>query len=190
MYRYVKRFIDIVCSLIALLIFSPLLLIIAFLIKIDSKGPIIFKQKRVGLHGELFTIYKFRSMKIDAPNLATDKLGDPSQYVTRVGKILRKTSLDELPQLINILKGDMSIVGPRPALYNQYDLIKKREALNIHSIRPGLTGYAQVMGRDFISDDQKVKYDQFYLENMSLMFDLKIIIMTITRVLKSEGVKV
>lgn len=184
-----KRIIDLILSFMAYLFFLVPMLFIALFIKVESKGPILFKQKRVGKNGELFEIYKFRTMLIDTPNVSTEALGDPSIYITKIGKFLRKTSLDELPQLYNILKGDMSIVGPRPALYNQYNLIKMREKINLNSVRPGLTGYAQVMGRDFISDEQKVEYDQYYLENKSLVFDIRIIWMTFFNVIKSEGVK-
>lgn len=188
-YRYFKRITDIVLAFMALFIFSPLFLLLSFLIKIDSPGPAFFIQKRSGKNGITFEILKFRSMKINTPNLATDQLGDPDQFLTGIGKFLRKTSLDELPQLINILQGDMSFVGPRPALYNQFNLIKARQSLGINQIKPGLTGYAQIMGRDFISDEQKVAYDKYYLDNCSFSLDLKIIFLTFFKVLKAEGVK-
>lgn len=184
-----KRTIDLLLSLAAIIIFMIPMVIIAICIKVESKGPILFKQQRIGIHQNLFEIYKFRSMYTETPNISTEALGDPSDYITKVGKFIRKTSLDELPQLFNIFKGDMSIVGPRPALFNQYNLIDMREKMDVHSIRPGLTGYAQVMGRDFISDEEKVQYDKYYLDNRSLWFDLKIIWMTFFSVLKSEGVK-
>ncbi|WP_421664557.1 sugar transferase [Lysinibacillus telephonicus] len=184
-----KRLLDIIASLVALIFLLIPMIIIGLIIKLDSKGPILFKQQRVGRNKELFNIYKFRTMRTDTPNVSTEELGDPSIYITKVGKFLRKTSLDELPQLINILKGNMSIVGPRPALYNQYDLIAMREVFNVNSIRPGLTGYAQVRGRDFISDEEKVKFDEFYLKNQSLVLDLKIIMWTFITVIKSEGVR-
>ncbi|MGE7982532.1 sugar transferase [Solibacillus sp. NPDC093137] len=184
-----KRVLDFILSLIAIFVFAVPMLVVAFAIKIDSKGPVLFKQHRSGKNRELFQIYKFRSMYIETPNVSTENLGDPSIYITPVGKFIRKTSLDELPQLFNILKGDMSIVGPRPALYNQYDLIKMRDEANVNIVRPGLTGYAQVMGRDFISDIEKVKYDKYYIENQSLFFDLKIIWTTFFNVIRSEGVK-
>lgn len=189
MYNYAKRLIDLVVASIGLIVLSPFLILIILWIKLDSKGPVLFLQKRTGLNGELFTIYKFRSMKIGTPNLATDKLGDPTQYITTSGKFLRKSSLDELPQLINIIKGDMSFVGPRPALYNQYDLIQARKELMIDKIRPGLTGYAQVMGRDFISDDEKVKFDKYYLDNYSVFMDVKIVYLTFIKVVKAENVR-
>lgn len=184
-----KRSLDFILSLLAIIVFLIPMLLIALWIKLDSQGPVFFKQKRVGKDGNLFEIYKFRSMRIDTPNVSTDKLEDPSKFITISGKFIRKTSLDEIPQLINIIKGDMSIVGPRPALYNQYELVAMREQENVNSIRPGLTGYAQVMGRDYISDIEKVKYDKFYIDNQSISFDLKIMWMTVFSVLKSEGVR-
>lgn len=184
-----KRLIDFIISLIAIIIFALPMLIVVLAIKINSKGPVLFMQQRVGKNGELFQIYKFRSMYTETPNVSTEELGDPSVYITPVGKFIRKTSLDELPQLFNILKGDMSIVGPRPALYNQYTLIKMRDETNVNSVRPGLTGYAQVMGRDFITDSEKVAYDRYYVENQSLIFDFRIIWITFFSVIKSEGVK-
>lgn len=184
-----KRLLDMLLSMLAIVVFAVPMCIIALLIKYDSKGPIIFKQKRPGKNKEHFNIYKFRTMQTDTPDVSTEELGDPSTYVTKVGKFLRKTSLDELPQLFNILLGHMSIVGPRPALYNQYELIEMREQLGVNNIRPGLTGYAQVKGRDFISDEQKVSYDKYYLDHMSLALDLKIIWWTAISVIKSEGVR-
>jgi O-antigen biosynthesis protein WbqP len=189
MYKAIKRISDIFMSIGAFIIFSPLFLVLCILIKIDSKGPILFKQKRSGENGSLFMIYKFRTMRIDTPNVATDKLGDPSVYITKVGRFLRKTSLDELPQLLNIIKGDMSVVGPRPALYNQYELIDARKAVDVDSLKPGLTGYAQVKGRDFISDEEKVRYDRYYLDHISFVLDMKIIYLTVMSVVKSEGVR-
>lgn len=186
----IKRIFDVVFGLIILCALLPALIIISVLIKIESDGPVLFVQKRIGINGLLFNIYKFRSMKTSTPNVATDKLLNPEKFVTRIGKILRKTSLDELPQLLNIIKGDMSFVGPRPALYNQYELIESRLRLGINSIKPGLTGYAQIMGRDFISDEQKVAYDKHYLENMSIVFDMQILFSTCFKVIKSENVKI
>ncbi len=182
-----KRLFDIFSSLFAIFIFSPILILISLIIKLESKGPIIFKQDRPGIYNKLFKIYKFRSMKIDTPNVATDLL-DPSDFITKSGKIIRRTSLDELPQLFNILKGDMTVVGPRPALYNQYELIEKRTKVNVHTIKPGLTGLAQVMGRDDNSDNQKVQYDKFYLENQSFILDMYIIYKTIKNTISSEGI--
>ncbi|WP_414042236.1 sugar transferase [Macrococcus sp. EM39E] len=184
-----KRAFDIISSTVAFIIFFPIFIATAIIIKIDSPGPILFKQKRPGLNNKIFHIYKFRSMRVDTPDVATDKLESGSSYVTKSGKFIRKTSIDELPQLVNIIKGDMSVVGPRPALYNQYELIEKRTAKNIHNVRPGLTGYAQVMGRDDLDDDEKVKFDEYYVKNHSFMFDMKIIFLTIMKVFKSDGVK-
>ncbi|MEO4054119.1 sugar transferase [Solibacillus sp. CAU 1738] len=184
-----KRLFDIILSFIAIIIFSVPMLVISTAIKLNSKGPILFKQQRIGKDGVHFEIYKFRSMYVETPNVSTEALGDPTSYITPVGKFIRKTSLDELPQLINILKGDMSIVGPRPALYNQYELIEMRDKLGVNNVRPGLTGYAQVMGRDLISDEKKVDYDKYYLENMTLLFDMKIIRMTFFSVINADGVK-
>jgi O-antigen biosynthesis protein WbqP len=189
MYKYFKRIMDFVLTFFALIVLSPIMLLLIVLIKLESKGPAFFKQKRSGINGSHFIIYKFRSMRTDTPDLATDKLGDPSQYITTVGNFIRKTSLDELPQLFNILKGDMSIVGPRPALYNQYELIAMRDKKGVNKIRPGLTGYAQVMGRDFISDQKKVEFDNYYYQNQSFLLDLKIVLWTVKSVAVSEGVK-
>lgn len=184
-----KRTMDITLSFFSILIFIIPMIIIAMLIKIDSKGPIIFKQQRPGRNKRIFNIYKFRTMRTNTPNLSTEGLGDPSQYITKIGKILRKSSLDELPQLFNILLGDMSLVGPRPALYNQYDLIEMRDKVGVNSIKPGLTGYAQIKGRDFITDKEKVIYDKYYIDNMSLRLDIKIIGWTVRSVIRSEGIK-
>lgn len=185
-----KRLIDIVLSFAAILVFIIPMLIVGLLIKLDSKGPVIFKQQRPGKNKELFNIYKFRTMRTDTPNVSTEELGDPSLYITKLGMFLRKSSLDELPQLFNILVGHMSVVGPRPALYNQYDLIEMRDQAGANAVRPGLTGYAQVKGRDFISDEEKVAYDKYYIENMNFWLDIKIIWWTAKSVVKSEGVKV
>lgn len=191
MYRkYLKRLFDFILSLIGLILLSPIFLVLIILIKLDSKGPIIFKQRRIGKDKREFNIYKFRSMRIDAPKDApTHLLNNPDLYITSVGKFIRKTSLDELPQLINIIKGDMAIVGPRPALYNQYDLISERDKYSANSIRPGLTGLAQISGRDELSIDIKAKYDGEYLEKYNFLLDLKIIFNTAFKVLKSEGIK-
>jgi len=191
MYRkYVKRVIDFTLSLIAMIIFLPVFLIIAILIKLDSKGPVLFKQKRVGKNKKYFYILKFRTMRIDTPeDMPTHMLKNPEMFITRVGKFLRKTSLDELPQIINILKGEMSIIGPRPALWNQYDLIEERDKYGANDIYPGLTGWAQINGRDELPIDIKAKYDGEYVEKMSFLFDVKIFFKTIFNVLRSEGVK-
>jgi O-antigen biosynthesis protein WbqP len=160
------------------------------LIKLDSKGPILFKQKRIGRNKKHFYILKFRTMRIDTPkDTPTHMLENPEQWITKVGKFLRKTSLDEIPQIINILKGDMSIIGPRPALWNQYDLIEERDKYGVHKLYPGLTGYAQINGRDEITIQEKAKLDGFYNDNLGLKLDIKIFMNTIKKVVKSEGVK-
>ena len=187
--KYIKRLIDFLLSLVGTIILSPILLILILLIKITSPGPVFFKQKRVGIHKTYFNIYKFRTMRIDTPkDTPTHLLENPDQYITIIGKFLRKTSLDELPQLFNILKGDMAIVGPRPALWNQYDLIEERDKYHANDILPGLTGWAQVNGRDELEIDVKAKLDGDYVKNMSFGFDCKCFWMTITSVLKHEGV--
>lgn len=183
-----KKIFDICSSLFAVFIFLPILIVTSIAIKIETKGPIVFKQKRPGKNNKIFNIYKFRSMKVETPDVATDKI-DANMYITSSGRFIRKTSIDELPQLFNIIKGDMSVVGPRPALYNQYDLIEKRTNANVHTVKPGLTGLAQVMGRDDITDDQKVQYDKYYIENQSFILDMFIIYKTIKNTITSEGVK-
>lgn len=189
-YPSIKRIIDFILSLIGIIILLPIFLILAIIIKIDSKGPIFFKQKRVGKNKEYFYILKFRTMRIDTPkDMPTHMLENPDIFITKVGKFLRKTSLDELPQIINILKGEMSIIGPRPALWNQYDLIAERDKYGANDIVPGLTGWAQVNGRDELPIDAKAKYDGEYVENMGLIFDIKIFFKTILSVLKSDGIK-
>ena len=187
--KYGKRLIDFLISLLGFIVLSPLFLILCLLIKITSKGPIFFKQKRVGIHKTYFDILKFRTMKIDTPkDVPTHLLSDPDQYITSVGRFLRKTSLDELPQLINIIKGDMSIVGPRPALWNQYDLIEHRDLYQANDVMPGLTGWAQINGRDELEISVKAKLDGEYVQRMSFLFDCKCFLLTITSVLKHEGV--
>ena len=188
-YSIFKRFIDIFISLIAIIIFSPIFLITAILIKIESKGPIIFKQLRAGKESEPFYIYKFRSMKVDAPNKSTNDFKDADAFITKVGKVIRKTSIDELPQLFNILKGDMSIVGPRPVILNEEGLIKLRQEYNVDSLLPGITGWAQINGRDNIGDEEKVRYDYEYLTKRSLRLDMYIILMTAFKVIKGSDVK-
>ncbi|WP_171805157.1 sugar transferase [Enterococcus casseliflavus] len=184
-----KRIIDFLLSLVGIIVLSPVLLLLCMAIKIDSKGPIIFKQKRVGKNKTHFNIYKFRTMKIDTPKeMPTHLLSDPDFYITKVGKILRKTSLDELPQLFNIIKGDMAVIGPRPALWNQYDLIEERDKYGANDIRPGLTGLAQISGRDELEIPIKAKLDGKYTDNISLMMDIKCFFGTITSVFKSDGV--
>ncbi|MDY0338203.1 MAG: sugar transferase [Acholeplasmataceae bacterium] len=188
-YLKFKRFYDFVLSLIGLIVLSPLFLLLIILIKIDSKGPILFKQKRIGSHKTHFYILKFRTMRIDTPkDTPTHMLENPQQWITKVGKFLRKTSLDELPQIINILKGDMSIIGPRPALWNQYDLVEERDKYNVHDLYPGLTGYAQINGRDELPIPEKAKLDGFYVKHISLWLDIKIFFGTIVSIFKSDGV--
>jgi O-antigen biosynthesis protein WbqP len=159
------------------------------IIKIDSKGPILFKQKRVGRHKKHFMILKFRTMRIDTPkDMPTHMLENPDHWITKVGKFLRKTSLDELPQIINILKSDMSIIGPRPALWNQDDLIKERDKYHVHDIYPGLSGYAQINGRDELEIPVKAKLDGYYVDHIGLWLDIKIFFGTIIKIFKSDGV--
>lgn len=189
--RYVewKKFIDLFLSLLGVTFLSPLFLFIMLVIKLDSKGPVFFRQKRVGIHKKHFYILKFRTMWIDTPrDVPTHQLMDPEQYITKVGKFLRKTSLDELPQILNILKGDMSIIGPRPALWNQYDLIEERDKYGANDVMPGLTGWAQINGRDELEIPVKARLDGEYVEKMSFFFDVKCFIGTILSVMKHEGV--
>ncbi len=188
-YFWFKRFYDIVLSFIGLIVLSPLLLVLVILIKLDSKGPILFRQKRIGRNKKHFYILKFRTMRIDTPkDTPTHMLENPQQWITKVGKFLRKTSLDEIPQIINILKGDMSIIGPRPALWNQYDLVEERDKYNVHKLYPGLTGYAQINGRDELPIPEKAKLDGYYVKNISLLLDIKIFFGTIVSIFKSDGV--
>lgn len=190
MYPYIKRGADVILSLLALICLSPVYLIVALAVKISSPGPVLFRQQRVGRGGRLFTIYKFRTMRTDTPrDTATHLLQDPSRYITRVGAFLRRSSLDELPQFFNVLKGDMSIVGPRPALYNQYDLIAAREKAGVNAVRPGITGLAQISGRDELPIPVKVRYDREYVENLSLKMDARCFFGTIISVLRAEGVR-
>ena len=184
-----KRLFDFFMSLIAIILLSPVILIVALAVKFTSPGPILFKQRRIGKDNVEFEIYKFRTMRIDTPNVPTHLLENPEQWITSIGKFLRKTSLDELPQLFNILKGEMSIVGPRPALYNQLDLKKMRTKVGVHKLVPGLTGWAQINGRDEIPLSLKVNLDKEYLERNNFFFDIKIIFMTVLSVLKSDGVQ-
>lgn len=188
MYNVLKRIMDIFASFFGLFVLSPLLIIVALIIFIDDPGPIIFKQKRIGKNNKIFIIYKFRSMKIKTPNLATHLMSNSNNYITRFGRFIRRTSIDEIPQFLNILKGDMSIVGPRPALFNQSDLIDMRTKLDIHKLKPGVTGLAQINGRDELSLETKVKYDKEYSENRSFFYDIKIILLTIKSVILSKGV--
>lgn len=187
--NYIKRVIDFILSLVGLILLSPVFIILCLWIKLDSKGPILFKQKRFGKNKTFFYIYKFRTMRIDTPSdMPTHMLSDPDQYITRTGKFLRKTSLDELPQIINILKGEMAIIGPRPALWNQDDLIAERDRYHANDIKPGLTGWAQINGRDELEIEVKAKLDGDYVKHMSFLFDMKCFFGTITSVLKHDGV--
>lgn len=188
-YRYFKRVIGFMISLIGFIVLIPVFLILIVCIKLDSKGPILFKQRRIGLHKKEFNILKFRTMKIDTPkDTPTHLLENPDMYITRVGKFLRKTSLDELPQIINIIKGDMCIVGPRPALWNQFDLIEERDKYGANDIVPGLTGWAQINGRDELPIDVKAKLDGEYVKKCSFGFDVKCFFLTFVKVLKRDGV--
>ena len=190
MYPFIKRGADVVLSLLALICLSPVYLLVALAVKLTSPGPVLFRQKRVGRGGRLFTIYKFRTMRTDTPrDTATHLLQDPARYITRVGAFLRRSSLDELPQFFNVLKGDMSIVGPRPALYNQDDLIAAREKAGVDAVRPGITGLAQINGRDELPIPVKVRYDREYVENLSLKMDARCFFGTIISVLRAEGVR-
>ena len=184
-----KEYLDIYLSLMALFFLAPVFLTLVIAIKLDSPGPVFFKQKRVGIHQKHFKILKFRTMRTDTPkDMPTHLLQDPDQYITKVGKFLRKTSLDELPQLINIVKGEMSIIGPRPALWNQYDLIEEREKYGANDILPGLTGWAQIHGRDELDIPEKAKLDGYYVDNLSFGLDVKCFFGTILSVLRSDGV--
>jgi O-antigen biosynthesis protein WbqP len=177
-----------VAALFLILLFSPVFIIVGLLIFMEDGFPVFFKQKRVGKNYSFFQIYKFRSMKKSTPNVATHLLGDPAKYLLRSGKIIRKLSLDELPNLINIIKGDMVFVGPRPALYNQDDLMALRVAAGVDKLKPGITGWAQVNGRDEISIEEKVRFEKEYLNRKNIFFDLQIIIKTFTSVLMSKNV--
>lgn len=190
MYRtFFKRLLDIILSGCAIVILSPLLLIIAVAIKIDDPGPVLFRQKRVGIHKTLFSIMKFRTMKMDTPkDTPTHLLENPEQYITKVGKFLRKSSLDELPQIFQIFTGKMSIIGPRPALWNQFDLIAERDKYGANDVRPGLTGWAQINGRDELPIEVKARFDGEYVEKLSFLFDCKCFFGTIGAVLKHDGV--
>lgn len=186
--KILKRLLDILLASAGIIVLAVPMGIIAVAIKADSKGPVFFKQKRVGLNKEYFEILKFRTMRIDTPHdVPTHELSDPQKWITKVGKILRKTSLDELPQLFNIFKGEMSVIGPRPALWNQFDLIEERDKYNANSVRPGLTGLAQISGRDELEISLKAKLDGEYVNKMSFTFDCKCFLKTIKSVLKSEG---
>ena len=190
MYRkFGKRLVDIVLSGCGILVLAPVYLLLAIAIKIDDPGPVFFRQKRVGIHKTHFQILKFRTMKMETPrDVPTHLLENPQQYITRVGRILRKLSLDELPQIFQIFTGEMSVIGPRPALWNQFDLIEERDKYGANDVRPGLTGWAQINGRDELPIDVKARFDGEYVQKMSFLFDCKCFFGTITSVLKSDGV--
>ena len=187
--KFGKRLLDVILSGCGIIILAPVYLIIALAIKMDDPGPVFFRQKRVGIHKSHFQIMKFRTMKMETPrDMPTHLLENPEQYITRMGKFLRKSSLDELPQIFQIFTGDMSIIGPRPALWNQFDLIEERDKYGANDVRPGLTGWAQINGRDELPIDVKARLDGEYVENLSFLFDCKCFLGTITSVLKHEGV--
>ena len=189
MYKFFKRTLDIVLSFIGMIVLSPFFLLLVLAIKLDSKGPVLFKQKRIGLHKKHFYILKFRTMRIDTPkDTPTHLLENPEQWITKVGKFLRKTSLDELPQMWNIFVGDMSIIGPRPALWNQYDLIEERDRYGANDVLPGLTGWAQIHGRDELPIAKKAELDGYYVQHLSFGLDVRCFFGTIKSVAKSEGV--
>ncbi|MBR6571635.1 MAG: sugar transferase [Clostridia bacterium] len=187
--RYIKRLLDIVISLTALVILSPVMLLVAVLIKLDSPGPVIFAQKRYGKNKTFFHIYKFRSMRADTPrDVPTSDLHGANGFITPLGNVLRKTSLDELPQLWNILRGDMSLIGPRPALWNQYDLMELRDQNGSSLLRPGLSGWAQVNGRDSLELEMKARRDGEYAQKISFAFDVKCLLLTIVRVIRRDDI--
>ena len=190
MYRkYVKRLLDIILSGCGIVVLSPVYLLVALAIVLDDPGPVFFRQKRVGIHKTHFQILKFRTMRMCTPHdVPTHLLGDPDQYITRVGRFLRKTSLDELPQIFQIFTGKMAVIGPRPALWNQYDLIEQRDLYGANDVRPGLTGWAQINGRDELPIAVKARLDGEYVKNLSFLFDCKCFLGSITAVLKHEGV--
>ena len=190
MYRkYGKRLLDIILSGCGIVILSPVYLLVALAIVLDDPGPVFFRQKRVGIHKTHFQILKFRTMRMCTPHdVPTHLLDDPAQYITRVGRFLRKTSLDELPQIFQIFTGKMAVIGPRPALWNQFDMIAERDKYGANDVRPGLTGWAQINGRDELPIDVKARFDGEYVQNLSFAFDCKCFFGTIRSVLKSEGV--
>lgn len=186
----IKRLLAVGISLCGILLLSWLFLGIALAIKMDSPGPVFFRQKRVGIHQKYFEILKFRTMRTDTPSdVPTHLLKDPDQFLTRTGRFLRKTSLDELPQLINILRGDMAVVGPRPALWNQYDLLAEREKYGANDVRPGLTGWAQIHGRDELEISEKAAWDGYYVKHLGFFLDLKCFFLTFRSVFSQDGVK-
>ena len=187
-YLVTKRGIDLFGAVSLIIILSPILLVLSILVKLTSNGPVIHWSKRFGRDNEVFLMAKFRTMKIETPQIATHLMSDPDSYLTSIGGYFRRKSLDELPQLVNILKGEISFVGPRPALFNQDDLIEARTKVKVHSIRPGITGWAQIHGRDEIPIPQKVEYDHYYLENRSLFLDFRILLETFFKVIREDGV--
>lgn len=190
MYRkIVKPFFDFISSFLAIILLSPALALICLSIKCTSKGPVLFKQDRIGKNKTIFKIWKFRTMRTDTPkDVPTHMLDNPDLYITKVGKFLRKTSLDELPQIFNILAGKMSVIGPRPALYNQDDLVAERDKYGANDIKPGLTGWAQVNGRDELPIPVKAQFDGEYVQKCSLFFDIKVFFLTIFKVFRHDGV--
>ena len=189
MYLHIKRALDFILALLALIVLSPLMGVLALIIKLTSPGPVLFKQKRVGIHKQYFKIYKFRTMRKDAPSdKATHLLKNAKGYITPVGVFLRKSSLDELPQLVNIIRGEMAIVGPRPALWNQFDLIAERDKYGANDVLPGLTGLAQVDGRDELPIPEKARRDGYYANHISFGLDVKLIVRTFFSVIRFEGV--
>ncbi len=183
-----KRLVDLLFSLLAVVLLAPIFLFVAIGIWISSPGPILHWSKRIGLNNAVFLMPKFRTMKVDTPDVATHLLAEPEQYYTVLGRLLRKTSIDELPQLFSVIGGNMSLVGPRPALHNQEDLIDLRTRVGIHTIKPGITGWAQINGRDELPIPTKVEYDRYYFDNHTLVLDLKILLLTLFRVLQKRGI--
>ena len=186
--NFMRRIFDVLVALGLILILAPLFLLVVLGVRLTSAGPVLFRTRRVGKNSGLFTMYKFRTMRIDTPQVATHLLKEPAQFLTPLGAFFRRTSLDELPQLINVLSGDMTLVGPRPALFNQDDLVALRTARGVDALTPGITGWAQVNGRDELPIPEKVKLDEWYLRNRSLWLDLKILGMTVFKVIRKEGV--
>ena len=187
--RYVKRILDIIFSTLLIALLSPVMVIIGVAIRVESSGGAIFKQKRVGQNKKAFVCLKFRTMRIDAPqNVPASKLLDSQKYITRAGRLLRRSSLDELPQLFNVLKGDMSLVGPRPLIFEEAEMHKKRESEGIYALRPGLTGLAQIKGRNLLLDCEKIENDKFYLENIKIRLDARIVFLTLGCVFAGKGI--
>jgi len=186
--NFMKRIFDLLAALGLMLILAPLFLLVVLAVMLTSVGPVLFRTRRSGKNSRLFTMYKFRTMRVDTPQVATHLLKKPDQFLTPVGGFLRRSSLDELPQLINVLRGDMSLVGPRPALFNQEDLIALRAGRGVDALIPGITGWAQVNGRDELPITEKVKLDEWYMKNRSFWLDIKVVGMTVVKVLRKDGV--